>query len=156
MKKLILLLLTAILIFPQFVAAAVTFDINNLRAVIDSDDIVEAGKNIIFDGSNSFLPDEDAETTYEWDFGDGTKVSGMEVVHSYTTANEYLVTLTVTQNEESSSIARDVFAYDKLAILLTDISEQKASIENLTKKAHDSGTFINVIESYDSETAFVL
>jgi hypothetical protein len=101
------------------------------------------------------LPDEEAEATYEWDFGDGTKVSGVEVVHSYTNAGEYLVTLTVTQNEESSSIARDIFAYDKLALLLTDISEQKQSIESLSKKAHEGGTFVSVIESYDSTTAFM-
>lgn len=136
--------------------AAVTFDLNIVRAVIAAKDIVQVNKNIILDASQSFLPDENAEARYEWEFGDGTpKKRGVEVVHSYNEPGEYLVTLTVTQNDESSSISHTVFAYEKLILLITDIEERKESIQNLAQKARDEGTYIEIISNYDTSTAFL-
>ncbi len=156
MKKFFLSFLTALLLLPQFASAAVTFDLNDIRAVINADSIVQVDKSIILDASQSFLPAEDIEATYTWDFGDGAETkTGVEVVHSFSEPGEYLVTLKVDQGTESSSIARDIFVYEKLILLLTDITEQKQSIDNLTKKARDEGTFIRVIESYESTTAFL-
>ncbi len=51
-----------------------------------------------FDGTASFDTDGTL-VSYLWDFGDGTSASGAEVLHSYTEAGTYLVTLTVTDNE---------------------------------------------------------
>jgi len=155
MRKLLLSLLIGLFLFPQ-ASKAVTFDLNDVRAVIDSNDTVKVGKNIILDASQSFAPDEEAPITYTWDFGDGSvKKKGVEVVHSYDTPGQYLVTLTVDQLEGSSSITRDVYAYEKLILFLTDVTDRQESIENLMEKAHEEGTFIQVIESYDSTTAFM-
>jgi PKD repeat protein len=51
-----------------------------------------------FDGSGSFDPDG-VIVSYMWDFGDGSTGSGMIVNHSYDKQGEYIVTLTVTDNE---------------------------------------------------------
>lgn len=156
MRKLLLTLITALILLPQIAMAAVNFDLNELRAVIDANDTVQVNKNIIFDGSKSFAPDEKAPVTYEWDFGDGTaKGKGVEAVHTYTKAGNYLVKLTVTQNEQSVSISRDVYAYQKLILLLTDVTERKDSIDQLTKSASEQGTYLVAIDSYDSTTAFM-
>lgn len=37
--------------------------------------------------------------SYEWDFGDGATATGQAVTHSYATAGEYAVSLTVTDND---------------------------------------------------------
>ena len=156
MRKLFLSLIIGITAFPQFGVAAVTFNMNDLRAVIESENIVQVSKNIIFDASKSFAPDEDAEAIYEWDFGDGSAAKkGVEAVHTYTKAGEYIVKLTIKQNEDTASISKDIYVYDKLIILLTDISERKEGVEKLIKNALSNGTYINVIESYDSTTAFM-
>ena len=156
MRKLLLSLLIGFFLFPQFVNAAVTFDFNEVRAVIAANDIVQVEKNIILDASQSFVPDEEAPVYYEWDFGDGSlRGTGIEVVHSYSKPGEYLVTLFVTQKGETDSISRDVFVYEKLILFLTDITDRKESIEKLSETALTEGTYINVIESYDSTTAFM-
>ena len=80
------------------ITKAVTFDLNNVRAVINAESSVQVDKNIIMDGSQSFVPDDSLPVTYEWDFGDGTPTAnGVEVVHSFKKPGEYLVELTVTQ-----------------------------------------------------------
>ena len=156
MRKFITSLLIGFFLLPSIANAAVTFDINNIRAVINADDVVKVNKNIILDGSQSFAPDEDITVNYEWDFGDDSlKQIGAEVVHSYNNSGEYLVTLNVTQGDETASITRSVFAYEKLTLFLTDVTDRQESVEKLSEKAFKEGTYINVIESYDSTTAFM-
>lgn len=158
MRKFFLTFLTFLILFPQVASAAVTFpqDLNKVRAVIDANEIVQVNKNIILDASKSFIPDEELAVTYEWTFGDESQSErGIEVVHSYAESGEYLVTLKVTQGEQTASISRDIFVYAKHILLLTDITERKESIENLVQTALTEGTFINVVESYDSTTAFL-
>ena len=53
-----------------------------------------AGHNVTFNGSDSSDPDGSI-TNYEWDFGDGNASTGMLVVHSYSAAGTYAVTLKV-------------------------------------------------------------
>jgi len=57
-----------------------------------------AGSNITFDGSVSTDPDCNI-VSYEWTFGDGTTGTGVNPVHSYNAAGNYVVTLTVTDND---------------------------------------------------------
>lgn len=42
---------------------------------------------------------------YEWDFGDGSTTSGIEVTHIYTSAGRYALTLTVTDDSGGKSMA---------------------------------------------------
>ncbi len=156
MKKLFLSLLASIILLPQFVSAAVTFDLNKVRAVIEANDIVQVNKNIILDASKSFVPDKKIIVDYSWDFGDKKgKGRGAEVVYSYAKPGKYLVTLTVTQKKEKSSITKEVFVYDKLVLLLTDVTDKKEGIKKLYDTALTKGTYINTIESYNSTTAFM-
>ena len=141
---------------PKLALAAVSFDMNELRAVIQANDIVQVNKNIIFDASNSFIPDPKEPAAYEWDFGDSTPlVKTIEAVHTYKKAGNYLVRLTITQNNQVSSISRDVYVYQKLSMLLTDVTDRKESIDQLIKTALEQGTYLVVIDSYDSTTAFM-
>jgi PKD repeat protein len=56
-----------------------------------------------FDGSNSEDPDGDV-TDYAWDFGDGDTGSGSTVDHTYASAGNRTVTLTVTDNDGATDI----------------------------------------------------
>ena len=42
---------------------------------------------------------------YQWDFGDGTTINQQNPVHTYSTEGEYLIQLTVTDNEGSTCTA---------------------------------------------------
>ncbi|QQR83456.1 PKD domain-containing protein [Candidatus Peregrinibacteria bacterium] len=156
MKKWLSGLLMAFFLFPSVASAQLSFNLNTVRPIIKANEIVQVGKNIILDASQSFLPDKEVPAVYEWNFGDSTPTdTGVEVVHTFSEPGEYLVELTVTQGDESASIAHSVFAYENLILLLTDVTDRQESIEKFSQQARSEGTFINLIESYNSTTAFM-
>ncbi|MGZ8980482.1 MAG: PKD domain-containing protein [Burkholderiaceae bacterium] len=68
-------------------------------AVIGEVGRVGLGEEVLFDGSASHDPDGGI-TAYEWDFGDGTKASGINVRHRFRESGRYAVTLTVTDDTQ--------------------------------------------------------
>jgi hypothetical protein len=60
------------------------------------------GQEILFDGSQSFDPNDDSLYFY-WDFGDGITSTNEKISHIYQNPGEYLVTLTVDDGMASSS-----------------------------------------------------
>lgn len=63
-----------------------------------------ASQPVAFNGSGSFDPDGDP-ITFQWEFGDGSSGSGPVPTHVYSSANTYLVSLTVTDSYGLSSAA---------------------------------------------------
>ncbi|MEM3406545.1 MAG: PKD domain-containing protein [Nitrososphaerota archaeon] len=76
---------------------------------------VGLGEEVIFDASASSDPDGSI-SSYKWEFGDGGKGSGVKVKHSYHGLGDYLVKLTVTDNEGASNstikLIKVVMAYN--------------------------------------------
>jgi PKD repeat protein len=62
------------------------------------------GTSISFTGTGS-VPDTADTLTYSWNFGDGSTSTAQDPTHSYTTAGNYSVTLTVTDSEGASTKA---------------------------------------------------
>jgi PKD repeat protein len=56
---------------------------------------------VTFDGSGSTDPDGNI-TAYRWNFGDGITGSGQVVTHTFANEGEYIITLTVTDNDGKS------------------------------------------------------
>ena len=82
-----------------------------------SDCIVMVGDSIVFDASNS--TDNIGIMSYEWDFGDGTTGTGMQVTKSYSNPGTYTVTLTVKDAAGNTAIATlTVTAKDWLSVNL--------------------------------------
>ncbi len=59
------------------------------------------GEPVIFDGSGSYDPDDDA-LTYQWDFGDDSTASGVSPEHTYAAGDVYTVTLIVNDGQLDS------------------------------------------------------
>ena len=59
-------------------------------------------QTITFDASSSYDPDGTI-VSYEWDFDDGNTATGKIVNHVYSSADEYTVTLTVTDNSSAKN-----------------------------------------------------
>ena len=66
-----------------------------------SDTKVRAGKSLTFNALKSKDPDGHI-TTFEWDFGDGTKDTGVIIDHIFEETGEYIVTLTVVDDHDES------------------------------------------------------
>ncbi len=60
------------------------------------------GEEVSFDASASSDPDGSI-SSYKWEFGDGGEGSGVKVKHSYHGLGDYIVTLTVIDNEGGSN-----------------------------------------------------
>ncbi|KYK31270.1 MAG: hypothetical protein AYK22_08100 [Thermoplasmatales archaeon SG8-52-3] len=59
------------------------------------------GEDILFNASLSYDPDQHIES-WSWDFGDGIKGQGSTINHNYSLPGEYIVNLTVIDNEDAS------------------------------------------------------
>lgn len=128
---------------------------NYLQASIRSESAIELNKNIIFDASDSFIPENTENVTYNWDFGDGNSDEGIEVFHSYIEPGEYEVSLTINDGENESNIINKTFVYRKYILLISDNLEAKDRIELIKSFAEKEGVYIKIIESFGSSTEFI-
>jgi len=81
-------------------------------------------QTVEFDASSSYDPDGTI-VSYDWDFGDGAKASGDVVTHAYSSAGNYTVILTVTDNEgEKNSTSKMISVITKEVIYVPDDYEK--------------------------------
>lgn len=81
-------------------------------ATINDIGLTQAGKSFTLDARALFDPG-DAPLTYTWDFGDGTQASGVMVSHTYTTAGNYTLKLSVTAVSGMRHISKLVNVMEK-------------------------------------------
>lgn len=157
MKKLIIALISLIISMGTSFAEEQEPIVNTgyLEASINVEQSIEQQKSTIFDASNSFIPNPDATTSYEWDFGDGNKNEGVEVLHAYKEPGNYAVTLTIKSDGEQSTTIQELFVYKKLIILITDQKEEEDKINFVKLSASKQGTLIETIDSFGSNTEFI-
>jgi len=118
-------------------------------------DNVEVDKNIILDATKSTHPDSGKELKFMWDFGDGNKKEGVEVVHTYATPGARTITLAVSDGVETVFTQTDVFVYKKIILFVTNKSEIKDKIDGFKNHARDREVDIVTFSSYDSFTEFI-
>lgn len=70
---------------------------------VDKGNVAKVNEEVQFDGSCSTN-----ETSYTWDFGDGTSTTGNPVKHKYTTAATYAVKLTAANKKKSNTLVQNV------------------------------------------------
>jgi PKD repeat protein len=165
-KKILPLFLLIIFIalpFTAFAQEAESITIENSNYIgdaafepkITASSSVQQNKNIIFDATKSTHPDPAANIIYNWDFGDGNKKEGSEVVHNYSELGPKTVTLTANDGTESVSTTKEIFVHKKIIILITDKADLKERLDGFTNYARDRDNEILLYESYDSATEFI-
>lgn len=136
-------------------ATAVYLEDIVFQPVITATDSVQLNKNIIFDATKTTHPETTSEIVYSWDFGDGNKKTGTEVVHTYTGLGTKTVTLTAFDGSQTKTSTKQIFVHKKIIILITDRVELKERIDGFKNYANDRDNEILVYESYDSATEFI-
>lgn len=152
----------ALMIFPYAVLAQDMAEITDagteevtFQALITSVDSVEVDKNIIFDATKTTHPDPEKQLVYNWDFGDGNKKEGPEVVNTYTELGQKTITLTVSDGSETVTTTKEIFVYRKIIMFITDKATLQDRIEGFKNYARDRDVNILLIESYASATEFI-
>lgn len=126
------------------------------RAEIKTQEFVPIDKSVIFDASRSFaVSAEGKETQYHWDFGDGSKDTGIEVIHSYSRPGFYTVKLTVKNPNGQSVDEKNIYAYKRLILLITDNDREQESIEAMKDHALREGIFLKIVQSFSNAPEFV-
>ncbi len=95
-------------------------------------------QTVVFNGSKSNDPDGSI-VTYQWDFGDGSTATGMEVRHAYQSGGVYPVLLKITDNTE----AENNWAEDKILVTVNHtpqavigVSSQKSGVRSQESEAN--------------------
>jgi len=156
-------LILSVLAFANlnFIAFAQSADENTtneeivFEPIITSENSIEINKNIIFDATETTHPDSERKLKYKWDFGDGNKKEGPEVVHTYTTLGQKLVTLEVFDGEETKTVTQDIFVHQKIIMFITDQADLKERVEGFKNYARDRDVEVVMVESYESATEFI-
>lgn len=126
-------------------------------AVLTMPSRLEVGKGTIFDASFSDLLDEAQNVTYDWDFGDGNRDQGVEVVHSYIEPGSYTVALSI--EVDGQFYARNesqIFIYRHLYALITDQDEEQEKVGSMVEFARDRGVAVEVISNYETSSEFII
>jgi len=107
------------------------------------DMLVAIDEQIFFDGSNS--SDKDGHIVdYDWNFGDGNTAKGASVPYGFTKSEVYKVTLTVTDNSQTSSASSS-------AEITVTVNEPPVSIAGEDKFLNSGYTSFDASSSFDSD-----
>jgi len=115
-----------------------------VQPYINSPDVAVKGDLIDFDGNKSNLPGYTI-ISYAWDFGDGTKIKGASVKHTFKETGEYLVNLGVTLKSDSTGIIHNT-GVTKMIIIRNDQQEKNV----ILAKGKDVRTELPDILEYDN------
>ncbi len=107
-------------------------------AVAGSDRLICPGVDEFFDGTDSY--DRDGIiTTYNWNFGDGSRMVGSQVYHTFERPGTYVVTLNVTDNSGTEcSITNDQVT---VRVNAPPVANAGGDKEAYVGGAHDGITF---------------
>ncbi len=125
---------------------------DEVQPFITSPDMELMDQQIEFSGLNSNLPHMEI-SQYFWDFGDGTKIKGAEVGHTYERKGSYQVQLGITGDKDSTGIMPVACVYKYIAILEDNqelamyLARQKGELEELAETVAGEPSVMNSLYS---------
>ena len=108
---------------------------------INSPDVAITGETIHFDADNSYLPGYEI-LSYSWEFGEGTRMQGESVSHTFSRTGEFNVNLGVSLKSRSTGVVHKTGVSKKITVLGT--IPERASW--LAKKASEESVVPDILE----------
>lgn len=150
----------ALLVVPTFSYAqnsqdAPVEEVKILQSIAGEERSIQVGRRILFDGSAS-TNSIDGTLNYLWDFGDGTSAKGVDVTHTYATAGQYTVTLTVDNGIQTDADTLNVTVFEDLMVLISDGTTPKSALDSYRFNAAREGILLSIVELESSEPDYVI
>jgi len=125
-----------------------------LKANAGEDQNVAIQRKVLFDASGSLIVPEDLGVNYRWDFGDGARASGVDVIHIYNEPGNYRVKLNLTAGNIESEDEIFVTVYNDLLVMITDKNPEDPEVKYLTQLAGQKGILIVPIQYEPGEVEY--
>jgi len=108
------------------------------------------GREIVFDTSQSTLPDQASLPDIFWDLGDGTKTTGPKVTHAYKQPGVYSVRLRLSTPDGIFEDTTEIRVFNHLMILTTDSTTPESTLEQYKQQAAKENILLLIIKSNTS------
>jgi PKD repeat protein len=136
--------------------------VQNQPPVADAgpDGTVTAGDTVAFDGSGSTDPDDEI-VSYSWGFGDGATATGIAAAHCYTSPGDFMVTLTVTDNEGATGmddcrVRVNVGPLNHLVVAPSTVDVEAGGSQQFTAQGYDGyGNEVDITLAWSSDVGSV-
>lgn len=127
-----------------------------IKANAGQDQNVATQRKVLFDASNSLLAPENLNVIYEWDFGDGHKAYGIDVIHIYEEPGNYRVKLKMAAERLDLESEDEIFVtvYNDLVVMITDKDPEDPAMQTITQFAAQKGVLIVPIVHQPGEAEF--
>ncbi|MBT4120657.1 MAG: PKD domain-containing protein [Candidatus Magasanikbacteria bacterium] len=126
-----------------------------IEPIITAEEFVRVDKKLILDAFQSLVNKDISGTAiYTWQFGDGFYESAEQVVHQYSKVGTYTITLTMRQGEETEEVTKDIFVYDKKALLVTDKSKEE-ELTLIDEQARENGVGLQTLSLLSKDGGFL-
>lgn len=102
------------------------------QSYINSPDISAIGESIDFDGHKSYHPGYKI-LSWSWDFGDGTRLQGESVKHSFKEKGEFQVNLGLTLKSDSTGNIHKTGVTKKI-VVYSDQNEKEAALTEIASR----------------------
>lgn len=121
-----------------------------LQAVAGSDRLTIVDKKVTFDSSASQIPSGADVQEVVWDFGDGVRTTGAQVVHAYAQPGTYRVRLSINTSQGSADNTIQVRVFGRVIVLLADSRAPADQLALYQQQAADEKTLLFVLRAPDS------
>ncbi len=126
-----------------------------LEAVIVAPTSAEAGRLMVFDGTQSYNPPgSSGSLRYFWEFGDGETSIAAEVGHRYQKPGHYQVRLTIANDNQKIATEQVVVIYKNRALLIADGTTNPEVIETFQTEARTNNMLLDEIRTASTGTDF--
>ncbi len=127
-----------------------------IEVQINSLDEVGVGRKLILDAHGSVPEAALDEFVFNWDFGDGMREFGPEVVHNYTEPGVYQVKLNISGQGKEVGLTKDIFVYNNSVLLVSDASASEEMLDGFMNAAREQYTTVNNFRSESGVSEFLV
>lgn len=125
------------------------------QAVVATRGTVAIGEELEFDATRSFNPFAERPIVFNWDFGDGSFVSGEKVAHVYQQPGTYEAQLTLRVGDEIDTVSFPVLVYERAILFVVGDAAREQQVQTLAASVRDQNIFLDFTRGINPREGFL-